>query len=1255
MNASIKLLLSLLVTISLILGGGIAMAGTKTFPAGSYIFPVDPCWQPNNDPNVITQPSYCDSDKDDQGIFHVYGMVYDLLKLGVPVYWIIQPNKSTPHDIDMSIIKGGSNPAVTIYHSTALSSSGSIAQIDYSGGPFVIDINDITPDIQTQAEQIIGIAAGGNIYTSSKIHQANYDFSAEVDKILSGTPPKVAVLGEGATQVLLDYLKASGLGNRVFGIFDTLSSTDIINGGLSDYQLIWAPHWILADEVTDPTDQVAVVSKIRQFIESGNSGFFECASIESLEGSYNVPDPGKSVNGVSGTGFLVDKNKPSPRIEGNGGTQDVNKIVWEDNSYFLTQCSGWQYMPTGGHIHNLRANQQPTPDYEYNTTVSRFIHDVDDAGITGYSPLGFDYYVGGRINGAPTQGYVSYLAGHKYIQCSEKNYTPVPSERDIELTFDRDISTSSSPLVTIEAVYSGCTEGSNCPTVTYDLTNPVEAIDEDGTVYVQTESTLYDPASFTLGPIIIGNITSTALDITKINVTFPTDNLSPAPPAPAKLLTVNDITDISAPLTICSPISVSKASCSPSSFTLGAIITDCTIQWTDTKKKKGGGKVKSNTCGIRYVLNTLFGLQFNIIPNEYSKAQPVVKDNIVYKATFEYPGYKGHLYAIDAVSDPAVVLWDAGANSTMPSAGLSNPSNPAKNNFSRYIFTNVPSTTTMIDFETSNLSTLKPLLYPGSYGSISDNAVKALINTVRGRKDASEINPNGTGNISKRLGGIEHSTPAVVGRSGNIRDSNNQIINRDKIVYTGNHDGMLHAFYAGSWNTTSESYDSGTGREIWAYIPSSLLSALQNQTYTDCNPGETISSCDPATDPMGCKCPTFPVAVSVDSSPSVGDFFIDIDGDGNKEFRTILVATAVVKIPGDSVQNVNQGIVFALDVTDPYNPSILWERTYPGTIIPTGITRNYYPSTSFPSSYINNEAVSFDINMGHAKGTAIGRVQVGVDLNTYVFLTSKWVNPVNTGSKDVWGLSAFALDFLTGDIRWSTKILYTGDAEGVNETPAIPVLMDIDHNGTDDYVIFGDMQGRLWALRTNDGLNITYDNPVFTVSDGGGNPVGAAEPIGASVAVYREAVVFGTGGRDSLPNEDTYHYHIYAIGITPSGGAPVWQQPITLGAGEKVWSPPLIDSNGMIFIGTASGYSDVGRPDLVKNASSGRLLKINLSTGAIENQLTLSGAVVGGIDIENRHAYLLTFGGEVIQIGNEDFSSSAASVNPFRVLWWRKL
>lgn len=1257
-----------------------ALAGSRTFPAGSYIIPLEPCWQPNNDPQVSALPAGCDTDNNDQGIFHAYGMVYDLLSNGVPAYWIINPDKANKEAIDFSIAKGGAAASVQIIHSKALTSSGSLRQVDYRGGPFVIDANDLTPEIKATAENIIK-----SIYTSAKVHIAGYDFSAPVDKILSGTPPKVAVLGEGATQVLLDYLKASGLGNRVFAIFQSVTTQNIINGVLDDFQLLWAPHWILEQEVPVVADRDKVLAKMRGFLEKGNAGFFECASIESIESSVEFGTRKNTITGLDGQtsgGFLTDKTCMVPRLDADGGSMNLADLVFENPPFYLNQCSGWNFIPQGGHVHNFRPRNQAftgyalsnNTAYKYNSTVSRFIHDRDKYAYNSPYPAGppsYDYFVGGRINGTATQGYVAYLAGHRYIQCSNTG-NPVPSERVFDLYFDRDLATASyDPLINpdnrkvwIEVVYSGCTQGTNCPKIEIDIANPVEHISNDGKIYLQSEGAMYDPTAKKLSSIAVGNLrTSVNQSITRFVVSFTPNLLDPDPKAQAKLTKIMDATDPLISTTICSPNTVSASTCTPAStLTLGSLVTSCTIDWS-----------KSNTCGIRYVLNTLLGLQFQIVPNEYNKASPIVKDSILYKGTFEYPGYKGHLYALNVMDN--AILWDAGRYSTMPAAGSANPGTPTRTNATRYIFTNVPGTITKVNFDDGNAATLKPLLDPTLNKSL--NWARALISLVRGRYDATEAVPLGTRDVQKRLWGIEHSTPAVFKRSSVIRDNADNIVDRDKIVFAGADDGMLHAFYAGSWdgslNGGAGGYTQGTGKEIWAYIPSTLLPSLQNQTFTDCNPGDFVQGCDSNQDPNKCVCPTFSVAVSVDSSPAVGDFFVDHDNDPNTPnvWKTILVGTAVILAPGQNFQSVNQGIVFALDITDPYDPHVLWERTYKTKVDPAAlkIERHYYPA-SFPASYITAEDTLFDINMGNSKGAAVGRVQVGTKLNTYAFLTSKWINQVNTGTvalpHNVWGMSVYALDVRTGAVVWVTKLLYTGDAEGVNETPAIPVLMDIDDTGTQDYVAFGDMQGRLWILRTSDGKSLTGDAPAYVVKNSSDIPMGAKEPIGASVSVYRNYIVFGTGARDSITDESTTKFRVFALQVSPTGVKPLWtdplsgkEAPIVLNANEKVWSPPLMDSSGNIYIATGKGYSDVGRPDLVRTGSTGRFILAErpsqATVGTIKTDITLPGAAVGGIDIENKHAYVITFDGTVVQIGGNDFTSSTTGGNPIKILWWKKL
>jgi len=408
----------------------------------------------------------------------------------------------------------------------------------------------------------------------------------------------------------------------------------------------------------------------------------------------------------------------------------------------------------------------------------------------------------------------------------------------------------------------------------------------------------------------------------------------------------------------------------------------------------------------------------------------------------------------------------------------------------------------------------------------------------------------------------------------------------------------------------------------------------------------------------------------------MGDFFVDHDNNPTTPnvWRTILVSTASVLVPPPNApEAVNQGIVFSLNVTDPYNPQLLWERTYNVTVNP-GVTptivRHHYPSAAFPASYINAEDTAFEVNMGNSKGTSMGRVQVGTKLSTYIFLTSKWIRQVNTGSvaspHNVWGMSVYALDFRTGDVVWETKILYTGDAEGVNEAPAIPVLMDVDDTGTQDYVTFGDMQGRLWVLRTTDGSSLTGDTPAWVVKDPDTDlPVGASEPIGASVSVYRNNIVFGTGGRDSLTNESTRHFRVYGVRVSPTGVKSLWTDPVTgnvapivLNANEKVWAAPLMDSQGNVYIATGTGYSGLARPDLVRTGSTGRLViadRTSQNPSATMTSITFPGAVLGGIDIVNKHLYVLTFDGKEIQIGGTDFTPSSTGGNPVKILWWKKL
>lgn len=145
--------------------------------------------------------------------------------------------------------------------------------------------------------------------------------------------------------------------------------------------------------------------------------------------------------------------------------------------------------------------------------------------------------------------------------------------------------------------------------------------------------------------------------------------------------------------------------------------------------------------------------------------------------------------------------------------------------------------------------------------------------------------------------------------------------NREKVVYVAANDGMLHAFLVEKYNSLTGTWvfdsaaDAEIGRELWAYIPSNLLSELKELARATYG----VMDCDHR--------------FLLDLSPVVRDVFIRVDSDGDgslgdetPKWRTVLVGGE--RSGGDTY--------FALDVTDPRHPKLLWE--YP--VVRNLVSRN---------------------------------------------------------------------------------------------------------------------------------------------------------------------------------------------------------------------------------------------------------------------------------------------------------------------------
>jgi hypothetical protein len=422
-----------------------------------------------------------------------------------------------------------------------------------------------------------------------------------------------------------------------------------------------------------------------------------------------------------------------------------------------------------------------------------------------------------------------------------------------------------------------------------------------------------------------------------------------------------------------------------------------------------------------------------ILSTTYARSNPVVtrERDRIYRAYFtitpeEY--YKGHLEArnIDRNGDiispqPLAPVWDAGL--VMSSQGRGNV----------YTWTAsgpYPPYPTRLVFEQSN-SSLYPLVNPSSEdingdGSVNSTDAQTVINFT--------LNPGYDGGKYKgkrapdwKLGDIFHSTPVVIGAPAflftedNYQTFYNNNKNREKMIYAGANDGMLHGFR------------NSDGKEIFSIIPKNLLGRLKNL--------KSIHD------------------FYVDSSLKAYDVYFRGAPLG-PAWKTILISGQMSGGP----------YYFAVDVTVPDNPQILWEWT--------------------------------DTNMGDSWGKPdIGKVNVGGTKKFVAFFTGGYSTTNDRGNR------FYVVDIETGA---TIKKFTVGDA--TNKIPSGPKTFDSNGDGLVDYVYFGDIKGTIWKVDVSNPSTTAWTlSSLYTP-----NPDSKRKPIFYSPEVTKNdegriLVYFGTG------------------------------------------------------------------------------------------------------------------------------------------------
>ena len=588
-------------------------------------------------------------------------------------------------------------------------------------------------------------------------------------------------------------------------------------------------------------------------------------------------------------------------------------------------------------------------------------------------------------------------------------------------------------------------------------------------------------------------------------------------------------------------------------------------------------------CGLPALFDDLAAVPSTTRPRETVSTAPLVDAGTLFVASAAFPAGGGHLRALAINSAQQTRLWDAADRVPLPGVALPPATAPdlaelgpsfSGDRERRLIFTNLPAAQGFrpVEFSARAAAVLQPLL-----GVDSVAAAAALINAVRGRSGTSAAAPAGSSDRPNRLGAISRSSPALAGAS----PLDLAAAERDQVLYAGAEDGLLHAVLAGR-RRPGGGYDhvaEGCGRELWAYLPGSLLPALAKQPFDD-------RAALPA--------------VHVDGTPLVTDLFFDSDGDGRREWRTILVGTA-------SLETDNRGVVFALDVSDPHAPRLLWETALPAA------------------------------GPGRARGVAVGRHGTNPEAAPRIFLTAATASRMTAaGTPDPvggsHGVMACALDLVDGRLLWQFTAGYEGAARNLAEPPSLPALMLAAASGGIDGVIFGDLAGRLWALDPESGAPL------------GGRPVwqaagGAAEPIGGGIAVRNRLVLLGTGGVEHAdPNG---RYAVYAVEILPEGGRLLWSVPLT--HGERLWGAPAFDRFGRSYLGLGSETDDTGR------------LLVVAADGTIAGSTAMAGVPSGGLALLSGAAVAVTRGGDVVQYGEPPQARETDDRPPgrVRIFSWR--
>ncbi|MDB4965327.1 MAG: putative pilus biosis operon protein [Myxococcales bacterium] len=554
-------------------------------------------------------------------------------------------------------------------------------------------------------------------------------------------------------------------------------------------------------------------------------------------------------------------------------------------------------------------------------------------------------------------------------------------------------------------------------------------------------------------------------------------------------------------------------------------------------------------------------------------------------------------------------------------------------------------------------------------GVVDDKDALYVLEWTRGWETATITGspPTAAGTVQRawKLGAVHNSSPAVVGPPGHPQwlDGTNTSLSVFKTAYTsstwqgsttsimtrrtlslfGAADGMLHAVDAGNFHNPTElacaasatrlvrgcfaptgggstTPDYGTGKEVWAYVPPTLLNALKNNT-----PKIRSSSSQPS----------YPRA-DVDGSVAVEDLYYT---------------------PGNTITGrpANQFVTGAFA-----NLGRQWSA-----ITAVGWTAMQFSGTTpvgtLPFPLWSQDFTDPDF-IGGPTSPAVGVAITPSGVDWVVVATSGLANPAIDGTQPEY---VYVLDASTGWVLGATtapnaspvpnKKPTTGawgkvtlDATGTTAYgfAGFPNMVDSDQDGVYDRAYVVDTAGRVFRVD----LKLLTACKIATL----GEPVFAG--MGTFVVGGSQVRLYVAGG--SNPDGTTLPaasgsgyppYHVYGLEDTDVAGTAscttakiVYK--FNAPNNEKVWAAPYV-SDTTVYV-ASSGSTEAG---LCANANGsffglsvdGNGATTNPAPASVSSTITLNNAGISSIRIYDGHAFINGISQQTAVVGKPGWNNKS--------------